>query len=55
MFGVPDHDAKLVEDLLGDIPLAGFFAAGELGPIGGRNAVHGFTASLALFLDEPGR
>jgi small ligand-binding sensory domain FIST len=55
LFGVPDHDAKLVEDLLGDIPLAGFFAAGELGPIGSRNAVHGFTASLALFLDEPGR
>ena len=34
---------------LGDIPLAGFFAQGELGPIGGRNFMHGFTASLALF------
>jgi small ligand-binding sensory domain FIST len=34
---------------LGDIPLAGFFAQGELGPISGKNFVHGFTASLALF------
>ena len=25
------------------------FCAGELGPIGGRNVVHGFTASVALF------
>lgn len=52
MFDVPDHDATLVQDLLGGIPLAGFFAAGELAPIGNRNALHGFTASLALFVDE---
>lgn len=52
MFDVPDHDAALVEEMLGGIPLAGFFAAGELGPIGGRNALHGFTASLALFVDQ---
>jgi len=38
-----------VSDALGGKPLAGFFAAGELGPVGGRNFVHGFTASLALF------
>ena len=30
-------------------PLAGMFCAGELGPVGGRNFLHGFTASLALF------
>jgi small ligand-binding sensory domain FIST len=53
MFGVPNHDAMLVGKLLDGIPLAGFFAAGELGPIGGRNALHGFTASLAVFVDEP--
>ena len=52
MFGVPDHDASTIEDLLGGIPLAGFFAAGEIGPIGGRNALHGFTASMALFVDD---
>lgn len=52
MFDVPDHDAALIHEELGGIPLAGFFAAGELGPIGGRNALHGFTASLALFVDQ---
>ncbi|WP_330230139.1 FIST C-terminal domain-containing protein [Nocardia sp. NBC_00508] len=51
MFGVADHDATTIEDLLGGIPLAGFFAAGEIGPIAGRNALHGFTASLALFVE----
>ena len=52
MFGVPDHDASTIEDLLGGIPLAGFFAAGEIGPIGSHNALHGFTASMALFVDD---
>jgi small ligand-binding sensory domain FIST len=52
LFTKPDHDAGVVGDLLGDPPVAGFFAAGELGPVGGRNFVHGFTASMALF-EEP--
>lgn len=49
LFGTPDHDAGLVEELLGPVPVAGAFCAGELGPVGGHNYVHGFTASLALF------
>jgi len=49
MFDAPDHDATIISDLLGDIPLAGFFAAGELGSVGGKNFLHGFTASMALF------
>jgi small ligand-binding sensory domain FIST len=52
MFGVADHDASTIENLLGGIPLAGFFAAGEIGPIAGRNALHGFTASMAVFVDD---
>lgn len=48
LFPEPHHDAKSVQAGLGDIPLAGFFAAGELGPIGGKNFMHGFTASLAV-------
>ncbi|GBE66740.1 hypothetical protein MFM001_32020 [Mycobacterium sp. MFM001] len=51
MFGVADHDASMISDLLGGIPLAGFFAAGEIGPIAGRNALHGFTASMAVFVE----
>jgi len=49
LFSHPDHDARVIRDALGDVPLAGFFAQGEMGPIGGRNFLHGFTASMALF------
>jgi len=52
MFGVADHDASTIEQLLGGIPLAGFFAAGEIGPIAGRNALHAFTASMTLFVED---
>jgi small ligand-binding sensory domain FIST len=50
MFGKADHDAGCLSDALGDdVPVAGFFAAGEIGPVGGRNFLHGFTASVAVF------
>ncbi len=51
LFSQPDHDARAVRAEAGDLPLAGFFAQGELGPIGGQNFIHGFTASLVLFED----
>ena len=49
MFGVPDHDAAALAGELGDLPTAGFFAAGEIGPVGGENFLHGFTATVAVF------
>ncbi len=49
LFGVPHHDVGVVADLLGPIPLAGGFCAGEIGPVGTANHVHTFTASVALF------
>jgi small ligand-binding sensory domain FIST len=52
MFELPDHDAGAVEDALG-APSAGFFCAGEIGPVGGRNFLHGFTATLAVFPAGP--
>ena len=48
MFEVPDHDAGAIEDALG-AATAGFFCAGEIGPVGGRNFLHGFTATMAVF------
>jgi small ligand-binding sensory domain FIST len=48
-FGEPDHDATVVDELLGPLPVAGAFCAGEVGPVAGRAFLHGFTASLALF------
>jgi small ligand-binding sensory domain FIST len=51
LFSTPNHDASLITSTL-DLPaLAGFFCAGELGPIGGKNFLHGFTASMALFCE----
>jgi small ligand-binding sensory domain FIST len=55
LFPEPHHDALAIREVLGDIPVAGFFAAGELGPVGGRNFMHGFTASIALFEDPTGQ
>jgi len=49
LFDQPNHDVAVVRESLGAAPVAGFFAMGELGPVGGRNFVHGFTASLAIF------
>ena len=49
LFAGPDHDAGLLAEMLGEIPVAGFFCAGELGPVGGQNFLHTFTASIALF------
>jgi small ligand-binding sensory domain FIST len=50
-FGEPDHDAAIVSEALGTRALAGMFCAGELGPVGGHNFLHGYTASLALFTE----
>lgn len=49
LFDHPHHDAACVQECLGPLPTAGFFAQGEIGPIGRHNCLHGFTASIALF------
>lgn len=49
LFGVSDHDARLLREVMPDLPLAGFFAAGEIGPVAGRSHLHGFTASMVTF------
>ncbi len=52
-FRKPNHDIALVNNIVGDCPTAGFFAQGEIGPVGGRTFIHSFTSSLILFR-EPG-
>jgi small ligand-binding sensory domain FIST len=49
MFGRADHDAEAVADALAGAPAAGFFAAGEIGPVGGGYFLHSFTATVAVF------
>jgi small ligand-binding sensory domain FIST len=51
MFPEPDHDARVVAEELGEPALAGFFCGGEIGPVGSRAFLHGFTATLAVFLE----
>ncbi len=50
LFGAPHHDVLAITRKLGPVPLAGLFCAGEIGPVGGKPFVHGFTASLALIV-----
>lgn len=54
MFGTADHDPVALRDTLGPVGMAGFFAAGEVGPVGGHNHVHGFTASMLVFSSADG-
>ncbi len=49
LFTRADHDVLAVRRILGAAPVAGFFAAGEIGPVAGVNHVHGFTACLLAF------
>ena len=52
LFGVPSHDASHVRQALGRFGLTGFFGNGEIGPVGLKNFLHGYTASLALFVTK---
>jgi small ligand-binding sensory domain FIST len=48
LFRVKDHDIKMIQNDIGPVPAAGFFCAGEIGPVGGVNFLHGFTSSITL-------
>ena len=49
MYKEKDHDSKAFHTLVGDVPLAGFFCNGEIGPVGGTTYVHGFTSCFGCF------
>ena len=52
LFGGASHDAGLVQERLGPLGLTGFFCNGEIGPVGDKSFLHGYTASLALFVKK---
>ncbi len=52
LFGRPNHDAEMVQERLGPNGVSGFFCNGEIGPVGEKNFLHGYTASLALFVKK---
>jgi small ligand-binding sensory domain FIST len=49
LYGVPDHDVRLIRERLGEFPLVGFFGNGEFAPIGRRNFFHNYTGALVIF------
>ena len=49
LFQEEDHDLTIIRNRIGEIPISGFFAAGEIGPIGGFSFLHGHTACLTVF------
>jgi small ligand-binding sensory domain FIST len=54
MFEGACHDVGVARQIMPGTPVAGFFAAGEIGPVGGKNFIHGHTASFALLRPRSG-
>lgn len=53
LFGVPNHDSRVLGDAFEKMPMVGFFCNGELGPVHGRTWMHGYTASVAFLRSRP--
>jgi small ligand-binding sensory domain FIST len=51
MYGTSSHDIKLLHEYFSPLPTTGFFCNGEIGPVGGRAFVHGFTSVVGLFAE----
>ena len=49
LYGIAHQDVKTIQTVNGQLPIGGFFCNGEIGPVGGTNFLHGYTASLGLF------
>jgi small ligand-binding sensory domain FIST len=54
LYGEPDHDTGAFRRHLGDVPLAGFFCNGEIGPVHGTTFLHGYTSSFGIFRRRSG-
>jgi len=49
LYGIPDHDCDMLREQIGPIPIGGFFGNGEIGPVGDRTFLHGYTSAFAFF------
>lgn len=52
LFGELSHDAKMVQKVLGPLPVSGFFCNGEIAPVNKVNYLHGYSAVLAFFVKK---
>ena len=53
LFHQTSHDARLIQEHLGPLGVSGFFCNGEIGPVGSRSFLHGYSASLGVFVQRP--
>jgi small ligand-binding sensory domain FIST len=55
LYGTPDHDSNALRRALGEVPIAGFFCSGEIGPVQGFTQLHGYTSAVALISPRTAR
>ena len=55
LYGTPDHDSRAFHAKVGDVPLAGFFCNGEIGPVRTQTFLHGYTSAFAIFREREDR
>ncbi|WP_414579515.1 FIST N-terminal domain-containing protein [Anabaena sp. CCY 9402-a] len=48
LYGKPNFDSELFRRYVPDIPIGGFFCGGEIGPIGDRTFLHGYTSVFGI-------
>ncbi|MBW4632776.1 MAG: FIST C-terminal domain-containing protein [Iphinoe sp. HA4291-MV1] len=48
LYGKPNFDSGLFRRYLKDIPIAGFFCGGEIGPVGGNTLLHNYTSVFCI-------
>ena len=53
LFGSPDGDVSIARDVFSQLPVAGSFCNGEIGPLGGATHLHGYTACWGLLRCDP--
>ena len=52
LYGREGHDTDMFNELVGSLPMGGFFCNGEIGPVGGTTYLHGYTSSFAIFRER---
>ena len=49
LYGIDGIDTAYINNVLGDVPIAGFFGNAEFAPLGGKNHLFTYTGVLVLF------
>ena len=52
LYGEPNFDSQLVNEYLENLPIAGFFCNGEIGPVGGSTFLHGYTSVFGIYREK---